>query len=93
MVDLFLSCEELSVKDFERLYDKIRAHSKPGSKYLDTLLEDIGKGHLPIPPTHLQPLLTKTLTPQSIPLSEHILSDLLSQIPQLKNPHYKILQK
>lgn len=61
LIDLFLGSEELSVKDFDRLYEKIRAQSKDGLKYLDDIIHDIGKGFIHISPEYMQCLLNKAI--------------------------------
>lgn len=41
----------------------------------------------------MQVLLNKIVTKENQKLSEHILHNILEQVPILRNPHYKILQK
>lgn len=92
---MFITSELLTVKSYERLYDRVQEQSAAGSKYLNNLIEDIGKGYFIIPGKYLQSLLGKIISSpeKSSELAHNILVDLLNQIPKLRNEKYNSLQK
>lgn len=95
LIDLWIGNQEINLRDYQKIYHKITAQNAAGAKYIKTLANDLGKGVLPIPPEQMQTLLNLLLSDQStsIELSNHILHDLLSHLPKVRNELYNVLQK
>lgn len=92
-VDLFISTQGLSVKEFNHIYQRIENESNEGAKYLHQLIRNLGKGDdLLIDPKYMPFILNKALSQEQSNF-EVILRDLLVNANKLRNPQYDTLRQ